>query len=134
MSLMPSRHRVAAAAACVLVLLARGEAAAQSPCELRIGSGAVGGSVGIVGAEADIDFGSPGEGLWSQSGTRSGKEVSAEFSVPIMPGWGARLDYGRGQLAVERELTATTPPYSVLDSTRKERSPRATSPGRSCTP
>jgi hypothetical protein len=116
MSLMASRHRVAAAA-CVLVLLSRGEAAAQSPCELRVGSGAVGGSVGILGAEADVDFGSAGEGLWSQSGTKSGRDVSAEFSVPIMPGWGARLDYGRGQLDVEREITATRP-YVVLDRTR----------------
>ena len=118
MSLMPSQHCVTAAAACVLVLLSRGEAAAQSPCELRVGSGAVGGSVGIVGAEADVDYGSPGEGLWSQSGTRSGREVSAEFSLPIMPGWGARLEYGRGRLDVERELT-TTRPYAVLDRTRE---------------
>ena len=35
-----------------------------------------------------------------------------------MPGWGGRIDYSRGHLAVEREVTATQP-YAVLDRTRE---------------
>ena len=104
MSVGFSRHRVAAAGLCMLLLMSRGEAAAQSECELRVGSGAVGGSLGLVGTD------STSGGPWTQSGSRSGKEVSAELSLPIMPGWGARIDYGRGHIAegqvITRHLTA----------------------------
>ena len=90
-----------------------------SGCELRIGSGSVGGSLGLPLAEANVGFGDTGTGLWTQSDTKNGRGVSAEVSVPIMPGWGARLDYGRGHLAVEREITSSSSPYGVIERTRE---------------
>ena len=114
-----SSLRYALVAACVMVAGSPGVVFAQpSECDLRIGSGSVGGSLGLSVAEANVGYGSAGAGLWSQSDTRSGRGVSAELAVPIMPGWGARLDYARGHLAVEREIT-TSFPYGVFERTRE---------------
>lgn len=95
--------------ACCVVVLSQASAYAQSPtmCELRIGSFAVGGSVGLQVAEANISYGRISDDVWTEANARSGRSWSGEFSAPIMPGWGARVDYSRGHVAVERKLVTS---------------------------
>jgi hypothetical protein len=114
-------RRLAMSAVWGLQLLAVTSASAQvaSECELRIGSRSVGGSLSLPLAEANVDYGPVSDSLWTELNTVSGRGWSAEAAVPIMRGWGARVDYTRGHLAVERSLEMSTAPYSTLERTRE---------------
>ena len=64
--------------ACCVVVLSQAAAYAQSPtmCELRIGSFAVGGSVGLQVAEANISYGRSSDDVWTEANARSGRSWS----------------------------------------------------------
>lgn len=111
--------RIAAIFGVLMMLLGR-EVAAQAPstCELRVGSGAVGGALSLPLAEATLNYGNPRDGLWTEVLTRGGRGWSAEVGVPIMPGWGARVDFTRSRLAAERR-TVATPVYDVPERRRE---------------
>ena len=105
--------------ACVWVAGAAEAVFAQVPssCELRIGSGSVGGALALPMAEASVQPTIPAAGLLSNRRTIDGRGWSAETAVPIVPGWGARLDYTRGHLPVERHVY--THAFDSVERTRE---------------
>lgn len=105
--------------ACVWVAGAAEAVFAQVPssCELRIGSGSVGGALALPLAEASVEPTIPAAGLLSNMRTSDGRGWSAEAAVPIVPGWGARLDYTRGHLPVERHVY--THAFDSVERTRE---------------
>ena len=93
-------------------LLSATSASAQvaSECELRIGSRSVGGSLALPLAEANLHD-------VRVDSNNAGRGWSAEAAVPIVPGWGARVDYAHGHLAAVR--TDSTVPSSLEQPRRQ---------------
>jgi hypothetical protein len=112
-------RRVAMGAVWGIQLLSATSAAAQvaSECELRIGSGSVGGSLSLPMAEADVQATKPAAPYLSNMRISDGRGWSAEAAVPIIPGWGARVDYTRSHLAVERHVY--TQSFDTIERTRE---------------
>jgi hypothetical protein len=112
-------RRLAMGAVWGIQLLSVTSASAQvaSACELRIGSGSVGGSLSLPMAEADVQPIVAATPYLANMRISDGRGWSAEAAVPIVPGWGARVDYTRGHLAVERHVY--TQSFDTIERTRE---------------
>ena len=110
---------VGGVAGLAFVLASATDARGQVPssCELRIGSGSIGGALAFPLAEADVLSTKPAAPYLANMRISDGRGWSAEAAVPIVPGWGARVDYTRGHLAVERHVY--TQSFDTIERTRE---------------